>query len=416
MRITINTLDGLGDFVLRIPLLRALEENGHSLQLLVKPPAADLAKLVFPSAAIHHVSRDPYRREVKRRGNPFATDFRAVHKFRPDLYVAALFNLNFFDQVWIEQRFPCQSAGFVCEEDFWSADVSCDPHELAKSFSRRVSVSAALPEIEKNRRMAVALLGREVLLPPPRLVPRDQDLQGARTLLARHGLREGGYWVACVGSRPGVACKDWGEENWREFFSRTASGESVIFLGDVRESASITRLSEGRQGISLNLATDPCSLGLSLALTALSAGYIGRDSGVMHLTAAGGRPVLAVFGGGHWGRFLPVAEGGVVVTQDAPCRGCDYCCAHAGHGCVTEISQETMSEAWRQFREPGPNGLKILETPVPAGSALPMAREASQRYSRLTQEFQRWQRDQERTVNFLDVLGQRLRRLARRNL
>jgi hypothetical protein len=83
---------------------------------------------------------------------------------------------------------------------------------------------------------------------------------------------------------------------------------------------------------------------------------------------------------------------------------------------VTGISQEIMREAWTRFRDPVRHGLEILEIPVPPEDALPAAREASQKYARLFQEFQRRQREQERTVNYLDALGQRLRQFARRKI
>ena len=39
MKITISSPDGLGDFILRVPMLRALGDRGHALQMFLRRPA-----------------------------------------------------------------------------------------------------------------------------------------------------------------------------------------------------------------------------------------------------------------------------------------------------------------------------------------------------------------------------------------
>ena len=74
MRITISSPDGLGDFVLRMPLFEALCDAGHDLQIFMRPPALELAAAVLPAARIEKISEDPYARLVRFRRNPFALD------------------------------------------------------------------------------------------------------------------------------------------------------------------------------------------------------------------------------------------------------------------------------------------------------------------------------------------------------
>ena len=62
--------------------------------------------------------------------------------------------------------------------------------------------------------------------------------------------------------------------------------------------------------------------------------YAGHDTGAMHMAAAVGRPVVGIFGGGHWPRFRPSARQAVSVVQPLPCFGCNWDC-HFGEGpCV----------------------------------------------------------------------------------
>ncbi len=363
MRITISSPDGLGDFVLRMPLIQALLDAGHAVQLSLRRPAADLAAETFPDAECLEISADPYHADTRRRKNPFRREHRAIRKFRPDLYVASLFARNFYDEVWFEQdqwRLPV--GGFSTGDAFWPPGTVTDPSRLAERFRFNVKVPVSLPELEKNRLLGSAILGHEMGTAIPRLAPHAVALEAARGILRQHGLREGEYWIACVGHRSGIALKDWGEENWRAFFSEVIPGGNrpVVFLGNPKESPSVERIRTGNFS-SINLASEPPAIPVSTALAALAAGYVGRDSGVMHMTCAVGRPVLAAFAGGHWGRFFPSSGPAVVVTQAMSCRMCDFVCPHERPHCITDISLETMRRAWERL--PVTDGVEILEQP-----------------------------------------------------
>lgn len=362
MKITISSPDGLGDFILRIPMLRALEEAGHRLQFFLRPPASDLAAEVFPRTERHVIAADPYAPTVRRRRNPFRAEHEAIRSFGPDVYVAALFALNFFDEVWLEHNLTgVPVTGFTTPNAFWPSATIDEPRLVASRFHTKVEVGVTLPEIEKNRRLGSALLGEDMPPAAPVLQPSPEAAADARALLERHGLEEGNYWVTCVGGRHGLQMKDWGEDNWRLFFANVVSREQrpIVFLGNVQEWESIERIrSDGFR--SVNLAGEPPSIPLSLALVAASAGYVGRDSGVMHMASAVGRPVFAVFGGGHWGRFLPSAGPAVVVTQAISCRMCDFACPHERPHCIQDVTMPFMINAWRRFLSPG-EGVEIFE-------------------------------------------------------
>jgi len=361
MKITISSPDGLGDFILRIPMITALREAGHELQLMLRQPAASLAEEVFPDLERCEIAADPYNQEIRKKWNPFRSEQEAIREFRPDLYVASAFALTFFDEVWMERnKGSVPVAGFVAWERFWPSGTITDPRALASGFQIKVEVPVALPDLEKNRLLGSAILKRELPPASPQLEPSRQAVHEARRILTAHGLEEGGYWVACVGGRAGLLMKDWGEANWREFLAKVSleSGRPVVFLGNSKEWESIERICAGMSS-SVNLAGDPPPLAVSLALVAMSRGYLGRDSGVMHLAAAAGCPVLAAYGGGHWGRFFPSSGPAVVVSRFMSCRGCNFSCPHEAPHCVTGITMESMLEGWRRLSSV--NGVEILE-------------------------------------------------------
>ena len=412
MKITISSPDGLGDFILRIPLVRALLDDGHRLQVFLCRPAADLARTIFPEIDVQTIGQDPYKPATKRRLNPFRSEHRAIRTFQPDLYVAALFHLNFFDQVWLEQRRPgIKVIGFSTTDSFRPGETTCEQAWLVGQFDRAVEVAGELPEIEKNRLLASAILGRDVPFVRPEISPSPHALSRARDLLAKHGLEEGRFWVSCVGGRPGLVMKDWGEENWTAFFRQALSGKKIAFVGNTKEWSSIERI---RQIIpdSVNLAENPPELEVSVAICALSAGYVGRDSGIMHLAAAVGRPVFAIFGAGHWGRFFPVTECGAVVARDWPCRGSNFHCPHDEPYCIRDVPIDLALEGWRILQDGGIQGLRILEAPLDQTLLPQIARTASLEFAKLTQESRRREIASSRPKNLLDAIGLKIRAWA----
>lgn len=366
MKITISSPDGLGDFILRVPMIRALLEDGHELQMFLRQPAAGLAAEIFPGVERHEIAADPYHPDTRRKKNPFRGEHAAIWKFSPDLYVASLFALNFFDEVWFESdRWQVPVAGFATADEFWPFGTISDPRALADRFRIRAEVPVAMPEIEKNRLLGSAVLGRKLLALAPRLEARAAASDAARDILRQHGLQEGEYWIACVGGRSGIRMKDWGGERWEVFFSKTLPGDGrpVVFLGNTKEWESLEMIRSDRYR-SISLASAPPPIPVSLALASMSCGYVGRDSGVMHMACATGRPALAVFGGGHWGRFLPSSGPAVAVTQAMSCRRCDFACPHEQPHCITEVRMETMVGAWERL--PHVTGIEIIEQVIDA--------------------------------------------------
>lgn len=363
MKVTVNSPDGLGDFVLRLPFVEALLSAGHKLQLVMRPPAADLASDLFPETEVLVLKRDPFHVETKKQKQPFPGELAQIRRFGPDLYVASTFQLNFFDEVFLRE---CSghicSAGFVAEEDFWPSDTASDPRELAEKFSIRVCVHTAMPEGDKNHRLAQALNAPVPSSYAPR-PPSPQAFEEAKQLLQKHGLQEGAFTVVCAGSRPGLAMKDWGEANWVRLMREIGmdAERPFVFLGNQKEAPSVARLCEalGPGVRAINLAENPPLVAVSYALVSMAVVYLGRDSGIMHLAAAAGIPMVAVFAGGHWPRFVPNAKRGIVLTRKAPCRGCNFYCPFPDPWCVKTVPVEVIAKAWRDL--PMTNSLRVVE-------------------------------------------------------
>ena len=364
MNITIGSPDGLGDFVLRMPFVEALLAAGHQVQFVMRPLAADLARDLFPEAEVLVLEHEPFRAEAKKLRKPFRREIDAIRRFEPDMYVAGAFQLNFFDEVFLEERPPqIRVAGFEAKEDFWPSDTSVDPRELTRHFDVRARVASAMPEGEKNLRLAASALGVDRVEKIAARPPTAPSLAAARALFAEHGIREREFVVVCAGSRPGLVMKDWGESNWAEFLRLIGQHETrpLVFLGNPKESASIGRLRAAlpRGAKHVSLAENPPPVPVSYALVSLASAYLGRDSGVMHMAAAADVPVLSVFSGAHWPRFLPEARRGIVLTRKVPCQGCNFFCPFPEPWCVTSVPPAVVADAWRRLASV--SSLEVIE-------------------------------------------------------
>jgi ADP-heptose:LPS heptosyltransferase len=335
-------------------MIEALLTEGHVLQLLMRPPAAELAASLLPEAGVHVIGRDPWHKETRMARNPFAEDFAAIRQFRPDVFVAAAFQPTFFDEQWMASgRGSVRSIGFAAS----------DSGEVAP-WSETVRVPIAMPEWEKARLLAEAVAGRSLEFRLSRQ-PSPENVARAEALLGHLGFPARGFLAVCVGNRPGLALKDWGEANWTRLLAAVAREDDrpMLFLGNPKEAASIERIRAALPpvAVSASLAAEPPPMPLAHALISLSDVYIGRDSGPMHLAAATGRPLLALFGGGHWPRFVPPHARGVILTRATPCRGCNFNCPFPEPYCVSSIPFASVLEAWRSLSDL--HVLRVVEIP-----------------------------------------------------
>lgn len=367
MRITISSPDGLGDFILRMSLVEALLAAGHQLQMIMRLPASDFAQALFPEINVQVLAHDPFQGTTKKMLKPFKREVARIEGFKPDLYIAGTFQLNFFDEIFLKKHHKnlCV-AGFEAEEDFWPSDTTLDPRELSQKFDIRVRASTAMPEGDKNLRLAASVLGVNQVERIRARPPTEASLTKARAILAAFNIREREFIIVCAGSRPGLVMKDWGEKNWEKLFRLLVKRETraFVFLGNPKEAVSIERL---RAVLPpdikhVNLAERPPPIGVSYALVSLASAYLGRDSGIMHMAAAANIPLLGLFSGGHWPRFLPEAERGIILTRIAACRGCNFFCPFSEPWCVTSIPCDAVVSAWHKLTKV--TSLEIREFPT----------------------------------------------------
>ncbi len=167
---------------------------------------------------------------------------------------------------------------------------------------------------------ALAPLGIAVPAAPPQLVAGEAAEGWAAEWLAKWG--ESGPLVAlCPGAKH--ATKQWPQEHWCALDAQLAkAGVRRVVFSTGSERAALPELAA-------RIAADPRArwclepLPRVAALLTHAAVAVTHDSGLMHLAAARGTRVVAIFGStSPVLGFAPAGEGHVVLCRDEPCQPC----------------------------------------------------------------------------------------------
>ena len=355
MRIVVSNPDNLGDFVIRQPMLAALAAAGHELLLIVRTHVAPLAAWAMPGARIVQCVADPYQPGFQLDGAPDDRLIPAVTAFDPEILVVASFQHTQLEEQ-LAQRFPRAKAIGFGGELFQGELLQRDaPRNLTRvpaiNLAVQVQVGREWPEFRKSEALAGAIVGTSVTLAPPRLIAEERFLTIASGRLHRDGFANRKFWIVCAGQGSVyTALKNWNLEKWAAVCSAMVRdhGLHLIFVGTPSEhesTAAIRALMGELAGKTLDMTVHPDGLDMLVGLTALADGYLGKDSGPMHIAAALGKPVVAVFGGGHWPRFLPSSAVGRVLSVNVPCSDCNWICPYKTSYCVKNIPIEAVRDA-----------------------------------------------------------------------
>ena len=345
MRILATNPDTIGDLVLREPLYRALREAGHELIMLVQPLVAPLVPLVAPGAEVITLDLNAYEASLTPDSDALDALAERARAAEPEMLLVAPYQWTAVD-ARLSRELPDARRVAFNGVPFFHPDLA-EPPDWAVLADTLLDVDEDTPELAKNKKLAGAVLGKAVRLGDPRLEPLDEQLAAADAVLDGAGLDADAYWVACVGHPPHAAVRNWPLERWTELLAGWAERHDRRFLviggADERETAR-----EVIEGLDEGVASDwfgatPDDLDTLVGLCARSRGYVGRDTGPMHIAGALGRPVLAVFGAGTWPRFAPAVDPSIAVTVGVPTAGCGWDAKVEAAYAIREVPLEMMA-------------------------------------------------------------------------
>ncbi len=185
----------------------------------------------------------------------------------------------------------------------------------------RVLDKRALP-MTVQRFVALGLPGTATL-PPEFTYPHmtvSTDIMAAVTDKF-HLKRKSPVLALCPGAEYGQA-KQWPSQHYAALAeSKLREGWQVLALGSEKDRVVATEICD-LAGSNINNIAGKTSLQEAIALLALASAVVTNDSGLMHISAALGTPLVAVYGSSDPGFTPPLSDNAAVVRSGLDCSPC----------------------------------------------------------------------------------------------
>lgn len=132
-------------------------------------------------------------------------------------------------------------------------------------------------------------------------------------------------------------------------------GARVVIVGSAAEAPLAGEIATAMRTPAINLAGMTTVREL-MALLSLSSFLVTNDSGPMHIGAALGVPLVAIFGPTDWRRTSPWASLAKVVRVEIDCSPCRRRTCDRGHECMLGVTPEMVIDAARELLPDGVAG------------------------------------------------------------
>jgi heptosyltransferase II len=301
----------IGDTILTVPFLRNLRraEPDALIVWVVAPGSSDVVRLIpyvdellyWDPVTIHADSRGAHR------------TLRAKIAFIRDLRSRS------FDKVYVLKRSFSSAimAALTGAPERIGFDTENRAFLLTKTLPYRPQQHEVLSFLDVLRADGVPVIDDylESWL-------SGDEMKAARDILFSAGWNEGKPLLA-IHPFGSIEEKTWPIERFAEVAATAVArfGFTTVLLGGPGDREFFARHSRLFPAGSID-CVGRCGVRVSMAILKLSAFFLGNDSGVMHLAAAAGIPVLGLFGPTSPTRFGPWGEKSRVIYGKFPCSPC----------------------------------------------------------------------------------------------
>ena len=178
----------------------------------------------------------------------------------------------------------------------------------------------------------------------------EENRQRAAEFLLFNGAKPGNLRVAIGAGASYGSAKCWPPDRFAELANRLQdhSGVDVILYGTRAEAPVSSAIAAGMHRAPIDL-TGKTAINDLPALLSQCHLFIGNDSGAMHVAAAVGLPVVAVFGPTDPLGTAPVTPRCSIVQEKPYCNPCFLRRCPTDHRCMTRVTPEAVEAAARQW-------------------------------------------------------------------
>jgi len=332
VRIVVRTPNWLGDVIMCLPALADLHASfpGASIDYLATPAGGEVcSRLGLGGRVLPLPPRSPRRRLV-------VPILRELWSHRADLglvfppsFSAALF--FFLGGVRRRVGFPEEGRGFLLSA------AEPRPARGTRHLSEEYRSLAA----RAAREMGVPYVRAEA----PRLRPTNADARALEALLGGEGERP---ILLAPGASYGPT-KRWPASSFAALGDRLVDtlGGSILLTGAEADRPVCEEVRTRLRAPARNLAGQT-TIGQLVALCSAARLVVSNDSGAMHVAAATGAPLVAVFGSTSPEWTGPSGERVRIVRRAEPCAPCFRASCEIGIVCLTRITTEEVFAACRE--------------------------------------------------------------------
>ncbi len=339
MKILIRATNWVGDAIMALPALRAVRKR-----------FADAEISVLALSYVGDIYRDQQicDRLIKYdRGGVHAGiggRERLAAELREQQFDVALLLQNAFDAAWVAWR-----AGIPKRIGY-----SRDARGFLLTEAVRVPKAGEIPPHEKfyylellRRTGWVDSLPDEAVIS---LHVPEQDRQRAAEFLLGAGSRPHALRIAVGAGASYGSAKCWPPDRFAEALNRvqTHSDADVILLGTPAEAKVAGAITTGLRRAPIDLTGKTAIADLPALLSQCHL-FLGNDSGAMHVAAAVGLPVVAIFGPTDPLGTAPVTPRSSIVQEKPYCSPCFLRHCPTDHRCMTKISPQAVEAATQSW-------------------------------------------------------------------
>jgi len=337
VKLLVRATNWVGDAILSIPALAAIRARwpDAEISILARPWVADLYR---DQGLVDRLM--PFDHRGRHRG-PLGLE-RLARELRAERFDSAILFQNAFEAAWIVWR-----AG-IPERIGYARDARGPL--LTKSIP--TPGAGEIPAHESNYYLElVRRAGWIDTLPelrPVRIRVAPEALDRAEKLLEGAGCTSGRLRVAFgAGAAYGTA-KCWPANRYADLARTLVSeyGARILLFGAASEAAVAAEVEQGAGEGVINLI-GRSAIGDLPALLSRCQLFVGNDSGAMHVAAAVGLPVVAVFGPTDAEGTRPLTPQLSIVQRKVACSPCFLRHCPIDHRCMKSVNLQMVLEATR---------------------------------------------------------------------
>jgi ADP-heptose:LPS heptosyltransferase len=339
--ILVLSTDGIGDFILRVSFLQALERSfpGYTIYHIVRKEMVGLASLFRNPCQTIPLDHEKYRYDYLYRWKFLLTVPRARHQF---LIYPVYSRSSVGDE--IASVFPAD------RKITFSGDDLCMSEPLRRHnlniYTDIIECDPWLAEKEKYRLLCEQLGVKVDGIDEGVEVEIDASLEESGLSRQRASGINPSQSYAVIFPTSSNPLKNWTQQKFALCCSRVESllGLKVVLCGSAKDRLyleEIARHAEYPVTVICNFSLPHTAVLIKHATLIISV-----DSGTSHLAIALNRPTVVLVGGGQFGRHYPVRGAKVAcVYEELECFFCNWRCPFPEPYCMTKLSVEDVVRA-----------------------------------------------------------------------